>query len=221
MYYLDLLGTLAFAIGGAFKAKGRELNIFGVVFLGIITAVGGGTFRDLIIGRAPLFYLQDPNYLLIAILGGVATYAIPHIFKKGYSWFRFFDSVGLAAFVIIGASVTHKYLFASYPDASLIAGLASVFMGMVTGFGGGVIRDAIMGDTPFAFKKESTYITSTFIGAFSFYLLMFFNLNWAVLISFGLTMISREVVSKYGLYHKILKNNHLFKSGFDFLKKMV
>jgi uncharacterized membrane protein YeiH len=221
MYYLDLIGTLAFAIGGAFKARGRQLNIFGVVFLGIITAVGGGTFRDLIIARTPLFYLQDPNYLLIAIVGGIATYLIPHIFKKGYSWFRFLDSVGLAAFVIIGASVTHKHLFASYPDASLIAGLASVFMGMVTGFGGGVIRDAIMGDTPFAFKKESTYITSTFIGAFSFYILMFFNLNLAVFVSITLTMTSREILSKYGLYHKILKNSRPFKSSFDFLKKMV
>ena len=57
MYILDLLGTLAFAISGATKAKGRTLNIFGVVFLGIITAVGGGTVRDLIIGRTPLFYL--------------------------------------------------------------------------------------------------------------------------------------------------------------------
>ena len=205
MYYLDLIGTLAFAIAGAFKAKGRELNIFGVVFLGIITAVGGGTFRDLIIDRAPLFYLRDPNYLLIAVLGGIVTYAIPHIFKKGYSWFRFLDSIGLAAFVIIGASVTHKHLFADYSDWSLIAFLASVFMGMVTGFGGGVIRDAIMGDTPFAFKKESTYITATFIGAFSFYVLMFFNLNWAVFISIALTMTSREILSKYGLYKKILK----------------
>jgi len=206
MYYLDLIGTLAFAIAGAFKAKGRQLNIFGVVFLGVITAVGGGTFRDLIIDRTPLFYLQDANYLLIAGIGGIVTFIIPHVFKKGYSWFRFLDSVGLAAFVIIGVSVTHKHLFASYSDWSLIAMLASVFMGMVTGFGGGVIRDAIMGDTPFAFKKESTYITSTFLGAFSFYVLMFFDLNLAVFLSFALTMISREIVSKYGLYNKIIKN---------------
>jgi len=205
MYYLDLIGTLAFAITGAFKAKNLELNIFGVVFLGIITAVGGGTFRDLIIGRTPLFYLKDPNYLLIAILGGVAIYFIPQVFKRGYSWFRFMDSLGLAAFVIIGTAAVHKHLFASYPDWSFMALLASVFMGMVTGFGGGVIRDSVMGDTPFAFKKESTYITSTFIGAFSFYILMFLDLNWAVAISFTLTMVSREITSKYGVYSKVFK----------------
>lgn len=81
MYYLDLLGTLAFAIAGAFKAKERVLNVFGVVFLGIITAIGGGTFRDIVIGRTPLFYLKDQNYLLAAIIGGIATYFVPHIFK--------------------------------------------------------------------------------------------------------------------------------------------
>ncbi|MDP1883828.1 MAG: trimeric intracellular cation channel family protein [Candidatus Moranbacteria bacterium] len=221
MYYLDLIGTLAFAIAGAFKAKSRGLNIFGVVFLGIITAVGGGTFRDLIIGRAPLFYLEDSNYLLVAIAGGILTFTIPHIFKKGYSWFRFLDSIGLAAFVIIGASVTHKHLFADYSDWSVIAFLASVFMGMVTGFGGGVIRDAIMGDTPYAFKQESTYITATFIGAFAFYVLMFLDINLAVLVSFLLTMVWREVVSKYGLCRRVLKNTCGFKLGFDFLKKLV
>lgn len=221
MHYLDLIGTLAFAIGGAYKAKSRHLNVFGVVFLGAITAVGGGTFRDLIIARTPLFYLQDPNYLLIAIIGGLATYLLPHVFKKGYSWFRFLDSVGLATFVIIGTSVAHNHLFANTSQLSLMSFLACVFSGMLTGFGGGVIRDAIMGDTPYAFKKESTYITSTFLGAFSFYVLMFSNLGLAISVSILITMASREIFSKYGLYKKVLRDNSLLKPSFDFLKNLV
>lgn len=221
MYYLDLVGTLAFAIAGAFKAKERQLNIFGVVFLGAITAVGGGTFRDVIIGRMPLFYLKDQNYLLIAILGGVIVYALPHIFKKGYSWFRLVDSIGLATFVIIGTSVAHKYLFPDYSAWSVIAFIVSVFMGMVTGFGGGVIRDAVMGDTPYAFKRESTYIMAAFIGAFSFYVVMFFNFETAIALSFILTMLMREVFSKYGVYNKILKKRRLSGFSFDFLKKLI
>ena len=85
LYSLDLLGTFAFAITGAFKAKNARLNIFGVIFLGVITSVGGGTFRDLIIGRTPLFYLQDPNYLGVAILASIATYFAPTFFKKRYA----------------------------------------------------------------------------------------------------------------------------------------
>ncbi|MFA4941513.1 MAG: TRIC cation channel family protein, partial [Patescibacteria group bacterium] len=105
MYFLDLLGTLAFAIGGAYKAKSRKLNIFGVVFLGAITAVGGGTVRNLIIGRTPLFYLRDPNYLLICLGAGLLAYLLPNFFKRSYTIFRFVDSIGLATFVIIGASI--------------------------------------------------------------------------------------------------------------------
>lgn len=206
IYFLDLLGTLAFAIAGAFKAKGATLNVFGVVFLGVITAVGGGTFRDLIIGRTPLFYLKDHNYLLIAVVGGVATYVVPHVFKKGYSWFRLMDSIGLSVFLIIGTSVTKSYVFAGAPCFELMPFLACIFMGMVTGFGGGVIRDAIMGDVPYAFKHGSTYIKAAFIGTLSFYVLMFANINLAILVSILVTLFFREVVSPYGLYKKILKN---------------
>ena len=86
MYFLDLLGTLAFAITGAFKAKKANLTLFGVVFLGIITAFGGGTVRDLVIGRTPLFYLADANYLFIAILGSLITFLSPFFFKERFSW---------------------------------------------------------------------------------------------------------------------------------------
>lgn len=207
MYILDLIGTLAFAVAGAFKARGRELNIFGVVLLGVITAVGGGTFRDLAIGRTPLFYLKDPNYLLIAIVGSIATYLVPHVFKKWFTFFRFLDSVGLAAFVIIGTSVTYNYLFHN-DGHGIIVTLACVLMGMITGFGGGVIRDAVMGDVPFPFYKKSGYIMAAFIGTISFYLLMFFNINLAMFVSVVVTLILREVLSKYGLYKKYYKNQN-------------
>src|ERR1035437_5633092 len=140
LYFLDLLGTLAFAITGAYKAKGAKLNIFGVIFLGIITAFGGGTFRDLILNRTPLFYLKDSNYLLIAILGGIIVYFTPIIFKKGYSFFRFIDSLGLASFIVIGTSISLQTLFKTDTNPTLISFLVCVFLGMVTGFGGGVIR---------------------------------------------------------------------------------
>ncbi len=206
MYILDLIGTFAFAVTGALKAKGRNLHLFGAIFLGIITAVGGGTVRDLIIGRTPLFYLKDHNYLVIAIIASILTYIIPTFFRKWYSFFRFIDSIGLSVFTIIGVSATYNYLFDS-SGFTLISFLASALMGMLTGFGGGVIRDAVMGDMPFAFRKGSNYALSAFLGSVSFYLLMFLNLIVAIVSSILITLFFREIVSSFGVYKKIFRKD--------------
>jgi len=208
MYFLDLLGTLAFAITGAFKAKKGKLSLFGVIFLGIITAVGGGTVRDLIINRTPLFYLIDSNYLFVAILGSIITFLAPTFFKKRLSIFRFIDSIGLATFSIIGVSVTYNYIFAD-TLLQITSFLSCVLLGMVTAFAGGVIRDAVMGDTPFAFKTGSNYALSSFLGASVFYLLMFYSLNLAIALSIITAIFMREIVSKYGMYRKVLKKKAL------------
>ena len=201
-YFLDLLGTFAFAVTGAYKAKGAKLHIFGVIFLGIITAVGGGTFRDLAIGRIPLFYFQDPNYLLVAILAGMIIYLVPTFFAKKYSFFRLIDSIGLAAFVIIGVSISNSFLFGG-EGWSLASFLVSVFMGMTTGFGGGIIRDAIMGGVPLSLKHGSNYALSAFWGSVSFYVINLFDAEAAIVVSFLITLFLREIISKYGIYKKL------------------
>lgn len=207
LYFLDLLGTFAFAITGAYKAKGASLNIFGAIFLGVITAVGGGTFRDLIIGRTPLFYLKDSNYLLIAIIGGIITYFAPTFFKRRYSFFRLIDSLGLAAFVVIGTSVSFSSLFQTTASPTFISFLACSLLGMITGFGGGVIRDSIMGGVPLSLRHGSNYAVSAFWGALSFYLLMFLDLRIAIFVSMTITLFFREVVSKYGIYKKLVRKH--------------
>lgn len=203
LHLLDLLGTFAFAVTGAYKAKGARLHLFGVVFLGIITAVGGGTFRDVAIGRTPLFYFNDPSYLLVAILAGVIIYFVPTFFEKRYSFFRFIDSVGLAAFVIIGVSIADSFLFGGN-SLSVLSLLVSVFLGMLTGFGGGIVRDAIMGGTPLSLQHGSNYVSSAFWGALSFYLLKSVDVNLAIGFSFAITLILREGFSRYGIYNKII-----------------
>ena len=205
LYFLDLFGTFAFALGGAYKAKSRKLNIFGVIFLGAITAVGGGTIRDLIIGRTPLFYLKDPAYLIICLVAGILAYFLPDFVNKTYSIFRFTDSIGLAAFLIIGVSVSHTHLFPFGFEPSTMSALSCIFLGMLTGFGGGVLRDSILGNTPYALKGGSNYVMSAFWGAFIYYLISFINPYLAALISFAITIILREVISRYGLYKKFLK----------------
>ena len=204
MYYLDLIGTFAFAITGALKAKGRDLHLFGALFLGTITSIGGGTVRDLIIGRTPLFYLKDPNYLIIAIIASTLTYFVPTFFKKWYSFFRLIDSIGLLAFAIIGVSVTYSHLF-NGKGFTIISFLVSILLGMMTGFGGGIVRDAIMGDIPLSLKKGSNYISSAFFGSLSFYLLTFVNVTLAIIISIIITLFFREIISPFGLYKRIFK----------------
>jgi len=214
MYYLDLIGTFAFAITGALKAKGRDLHLFGALFLGIITSIGGGTVRDLIIDRTPLFYLKDPNYLIIAIIASTLTYFAPTFFKKWYSFFRIIDSIGLSVFTIIGVSVTYSHLF-NGKGFTIISFLVSILLGMMTGFGGGIIRDAIMGDMPLSLKKGSNYVSSAFFGSLSFYLLMFINIILAIIVSILITLFLREIISPFGLYKKIFKRNKdLNQKGF-------
>ena len=203
LYFLDLLGTLAFAVGGAYKAKSRDLNIFGVILMGIVTAVGGGTIRDLIIGRTPLFYLQDPMYLSIIIVGSTVTYFLPRVIDKTYSIFRLTDSIGIAIFAIIGVSISYESLF--HLDNALLNGLVCVLLGTITAVGGGIIRDSIMGDIPYALKSGSNYVSSAFIGSVIY--LIFINTPnqfVGVTLSISTTLILREVVSPYGFYKKII-----------------
>lgn len=203
LYILDLLGTLAFAVTGAYKAKVKKLNIFGVIFLGSITAVGGGTFRDLIIGRTPLFYLKDPNYLLIAISASLITFFLPSLIKNTYSFFRFIDSIGLAVFLIIGVSIVKNHLFAGQ-EISLMMTISCTFLGMITGFGGGIVRDAIMGEEPYSLRYGSNYVLSSFLGSFSFFILSFVNVKFAMIFAFTIVFILREILSPYGLVKRVL-----------------
>lgn len=219
MYLLDLIGTLAFSVSGAFKAKSRKINIFGVVTLGIITAIGGGTTRDLIIGRTPLFYLIDENYLIVAVIAALATYIFPNFFSYEYSLFRFLDSVGIAAFAIIGGIVTKQHL--SFEWSVFTIGIM-VTMGVFTACGGGVIRDTIMGDTPYAFKEGSNYITAALLGSVVFSVLDIFNTALAITVSIVTTLIIREIFSPFGFlrFFILKKRGELFLFRKNFTPKI-
>jgi uncharacterized membrane protein YeiH len=97
-------------------------------------------------------------------------------------------------------------LFPGQAGITMISFLVCVFGGMVSGFGGGIIRDAIMGDEPFALKKGSNYIFCAFLGSASFYVISLVSVNVAIIISMILTLYFREITSKFGVYHKIFLN---------------
>ncbi|MBQ5748823.1 MAG: trimeric intracellular cation channel family protein [Oscillospiraceae bacterium] len=175
MFVLELAGTVAFAISGAMTAIRRRLDLFGVLFLGVVTAVGGGVLRDLMIGVTPPRCFRDPVYLLVAL--GVALVCFLPFFKKPVAHHQKFfemtlfamDSLGLAAFTITGIQAGIE----AQPQASPVL---LVFVGLLTATGGGVLRDVLVGSTPYIFVKH-VYATASVIGAVLFVVLEIFGLD--------------------------------------------
>jgi uncharacterized membrane protein YeiH len=155
LYILDLVGTAAFAASGAWAGIRRDMDLFGVLVLGVVTATGGGTLRDMLLGDSPPFCLQDENYLYIA--GAVAMLVFLWHRRLGFLQhpLLYFDAVGLGTFVVIG---TGKAL-----DFHL-GFLGAVLMGVMTATAGGVVRDVLSNQVPLILRKE-IYASACLAGA--------------------------------------------------------
>jgi len=166
MEVAQLLGTVVFAISGVVAVAGRKLDWFGALVVGAVTAVGGGTMRDLILGQAPAFWIEDDKYLLFALFGGLA--AIPVVRHFGTSHARFerglvlLDAFGLSLFAITGAQLTLELGF---------DGPTAVVCGILTGVGGGVIRDLLAGQHPLILRSD-IYATAALAGTAIYVLLV-------------------------------------------------
>lgn len=177
---------MAFAMSGALTAMSKRLDPFGVFIIAFVTAVGGGTLRDMMIGRTPVAWMQDLNYVYFIIAG----YFITIIFRKKLDKFRkslfLFDTIGLGVFTLIGL------------ERGIIAGLHPILciaMGTMTACFGGVIRDILCNDIPVVFRKE-IYATICLIGGALFFLLKEFNLNQDILyLSVSVVMIAIRLLA--------------------------
>ena len=154
---LEIIGTVAFAVSGAIVAIEKEMDIFGVVILGTTTAVGGGIIRDLILGVTPPAAFRDPVYALLAIEVSLIVFfpKINRLFRrKNNIPLLIMDSLGLGVFTVVGvrAGMTSDNLF------------LAVFVGVLTGVGGGVVRDLFAGNRPYIFIKHF-YACASLIGA--------------------------------------------------------
>lgn len=166
---LELIGTIAFSVSGALIACGAGLDIFGVVFVGCVTAFGGGIARDLLLGITPPAIFSNHITFMIALLAAVVVFISAYINKEKFDFLKtkienineFFDAVGLAAFSVTGAEVAFVN---GYSDSILIIILA----GMSTGVGGGIIRDILIDTTPYIFKKR-IYALASIFGSFLYY----------------------------------------------------
>jgi uncharacterized membrane protein YeiH len=166
-YSLDLLGTAAFAISGALFAMNKKMDPFGVFIIAFVTAVGGGTLRDILIDRNPVAWMDDLNYVYTIFLA--VTFAIILRKRIGYlskSLFLF-DTIGLGIFTIIGTEIGIQ---------NGLHPIISVSLGMITATFGGVIRDTLSNEVPLIFHKE-IYATACIIGSVSYLVLNQFQIN--------------------------------------------
>lgn len=161
MYYVELVGTAVFAITGVLAVARRGLDVVGAMALGLITAVGGGTVRDLLIG-APIFWFQDVNPVWAALVGALAAFWIGHVFRSTLRILLYLDAVGAALFAVAGAN---KVLAMGLPAP------VAVLMGVLTGIGGGLIRDVLAGRPTLLMSRE-IYATPILLGCTAFVVLL-------------------------------------------------
>lgn len=160
---IELLGTLAFAISGAMTAMRKNMDIFGVCILGLTTAVGGGVIRDLILGNTPPATFRDPIYAAVALATALILFLprLRRFFMRNPALFDrclfLMDTAGLGIFTVMGIRVAYEH--APQPTLFLL-----VFLGVITGVGGGVLRDIMAGDTPYIFVKH-VYACASLAGA--------------------------------------------------------
>jgi uncharacterized membrane protein YeiH len=152
---LDLFGTLAFAVTGAFKAIEHKSDIVGIIILATITGVTGGVVRDVVFGRIPPLAVSDPLYLIITTATAVAIFFLYKRLKKHWNMFLKFDAIGLGVFTVIGASFAYQLAGLDF--------LAMVLAGLVTAIGGGILRDVFVNEVPIVFVKE-LYASASFVG---------------------------------------------------------
>ena len=189
IYILDLFGTMAFAVTGAFKAIEHKSDIVGILLLATITGVAGGTIRDIVMGQFPNS-LSDPVYVIITVLSGLSIFFLYSHLKKHWNLFLKFDAIGLGVFAIIGATFAYNLVGLNF--------LAIMLAGMLTAVGGGILRDVFVTQVPIVFVKEF-YVSASFIGITVFYFTLYFGgeLYSATILGIILTTTLRLIAMKF------------------------
>ncbi|MGI6029481.1 MAG: trimeric intracellular cation channel family protein [Candidatus Heteroscillospira sp.] len=195
---VEVLGTVAYAVSGAMAAIEKRADFFGVIFLACVTATGGGILRDMMLGCFPPRIFFDALNVTAALLTSVAVYFLARRWKDFYlgntraidTIDNVFDALGLGAFTVMGVQIAiESGLEQNCP--------AALFMGMVTGIGGGLIRDTIVNEMPFVLKKR-IYAVATLIGGLCYYLLLgSAGQTAAAFLSMGVTFAIRMLATHY------------------------
>lgn len=190
-YTFEILGTFFFAISGALAIRDHQNDLFGAGFTGFITAIGGGTLRDMMLGSYPLVWIGDINFLYSIFAGVIVAYFFFEYLIQLRKTFLLFDTIGISLFTILG--VEKALHLGVRPEIAAI-------MGMFTAVMGGVMRDVLTNETPVLFRKE-IYATACLAGAVLYLILYYFDLdrNTNVIISSAMILIIRLLAVKYKL----------------------
>jgi uncharacterized membrane protein YeiH len=186
---IDIFGTFSFAVSGAFFAMEKKLDPFGVLILSFVTAIGGGTLRDVMIGNLPVGWLRDGTATLVIFSAAIGTMLFDQRLKKFNTTLFLFDALGLGLFTIIGIE---KAIELNFSIGVCIA------LGTITASFGGVIRDVLLNNVPLVFRKE-IYALASIIGGLFYFVLRYSSLNndAAKIICILLIFIIRLLAVKY------------------------
>ncbi|MCR5151251.1 MAG: trimeric intracellular cation channel family protein [Clostridiales bacterium] len=195
---IEYAGIVAFAITGVITAIEKNLDVFGCIVLGFTTAVGGGILRDILLGYLPPAVLRTPDYAIIAIISSLVTFLIAAIagkkIKNNFNIYsqiiNVFDSMGLAVFAVAGTQQAHNFGFIENK-------FLSVFIGLLTCVGGGVLRDIFAGKIPTILKKR-IYALAALAGAITFQILTEYSLckyNLALVLSIAAVLVVRTLAT--------------------------
>lgn len=184
---IEILGTIAFAISGIRLAAAKRFDWFGAYVIGLVTAIGGGTLRDLLI-KQEIFWMITPLYLAVTGLSLLTVVIFRQALVKGMRTLFLFDAIGLALFVVIGME---KTLAAGY-------GMwVAIVMGIITGSFGGIVRDILIGDVPLFFRKD-VYATACLAGGFVYWLVSLLQINPIYAqISCAVTVVGLRIAASY------------------------
>ena len=189
LYLLDLIGTAAFAASGALAGVHRRMDLFGVLVLGMVTAIGGGTLRDLLLGDLPPFCLKNETYLWLPVAVALLVFLTHRFLPKIENPLLYFDAIGLATFVVIGTG--KALIFHTGP-------FGAVLLGVMTGTAGGVIRDILSNEIPLIMRRE-IYASACLIGGSLLVLLHHFKVphELSLLLAAGSVILLRLLAIHY------------------------
>lgn len=188
-YTIDILGTIAFAISGVLVAISKKMDLFGILIIAFVTAVGGGTLRDLLIGNTPVSWMKDMTFTYVIIAS--AIFAI--VFRSKINYLRtslfLFDTIGIGLYTVVGI------------EKGINAGLHPIIciaLGTMTASFGGVIRDILCNEIPVIFRKE-IYATACILGGIIYFLLRGLPIenNWVFIIAGVVVITTRLLAVKF------------------------
>ena len=198
-FIMELVGTVAFSSSGAMVAIRKKLDFLGIIVLGVITAVGGGMFRDILIGKNPPELFRNPVYVVVAVIAAILMFFIVRsrtlaqnfIQTKVYDrLMNLLDAIGLGAFTVVGVNTALHSAYNHYV-------FLTIFLGVITGVGGGLLRDIMVCEIP-SILKEHIYACASLIGALLYAYSMYLKIpNIGIIVSALVVILIRVLARHY------------------------